>query len=54
MVAVAAGLSPLMQAGNLIARKVHVGLNMTVVTLFLWQAVSGVQIHNKIWTSRAV
>jgi hypothetical protein len=54
MVAVAAGLSPLMQAGNLIARKVHVGLNMTVVTLFLWQAVSGVQILNKIWTSRAV
>jgi len=41
-----------MQRGNLIARKVHVGLNMTVMSLFLWQAVSGVQIVNKIWVNR--
>ena len=52
LIAVAASLSPLMQRGNLIARKVHVGLNMLVMTLFLWQAVSGLQILNKIWTSR--
>jgi hypothetical protein len=48
LIAVAAALSPLMQQGHLIARKVHVGLNMTVMTLFLWQAVSGMQIVNKL------
>lgn len=52
MIALAASLSPLMQQGNLIARKVHVGLNMLVMTLFLWQGVSGLQILNKIWTNR--
>ena len=52
MIAVAASLSPLMLQGNVIARKVHVGLNMGLMTLFLWQAVSGMQIVNKIWTSR--
>jgi hypothetical protein len=36
----------------MLARKAHVGLNMTVMSLFLWQAVSGMQIVNKIWTSR--
>ena len=51
LIALAASLSPLMQRGNLIARKAHVGLNMLVMTLFLWQAVSGMQIVNKIWTS---
>ena len=51
LIAIAAALSPLMQAGNLIARKVHVGLNMTLMTLFLWQAVSGMQIVNKILTA---
>ncbi len=51
LVAIAASLSPLMQQGNLIARKVHVGLNMTVMTLFLWQAVTGMQIVNKILTN---
>ena len=50
--AIAAYLSPFMQQGNLIARKVHVGLNMTVMTLFLWQSVTGLQILNKIWTNR--
>ena len=52
LIALAASLSPLMQQGNLIARKAHVGLNMTVMTLFLWQAVSGIEIVNKIWTNR--
>ena len=52
LIALAAALSPLMQRGNLIARKAHVGLNMLVMTLFLWQAVSGMQILNKIWTNR--
>ena len=52
MIAAAASLSPLMQQGNLIARKAHVGLNMGVLTLFLWQAVSGMEIVNKIWSNR--
>ena len=51
LLAVAAALSPQMQQGNLIARKLHVGLNMTVMTLFLWQAVTGMQIVNKILTN---
>ena len=54
LVALAAALSPLMQQGNLLARKVHVGLNMSLMTLFLWQAVSGMQIVNKIWENRPV
>ena len=52
MVVAAASLTPLMQHGNLIARKVHVGLNMALMTLFLWQALSGVQILNNIWEKR--
>ena len=52
MIALAASLSPLMQRGNMIARKAHVGLNMGTLTLFLWQAVSGMEIVNKIWANR--
>ena len=52
MIAAASALSPLMQRGNLVARKAHVGLNMGMLTLFLWQAVSGMQIMNRIWTNR--
>lgn len=52
LIAAAAALSPLMQQGNLLARKAHVGLNMGVLTLFLWQAVTGMQIVNKIWVNR--
>ncbi|MFN9622448.1 MAG: DUF4079 domain-containing protein [Cyanobacteriota bacterium] len=51
LVALAAALSPLMQQGNLLARKAHVGLNMALMTLFLWQAVTGMQIVNKLLTS---
>ena len=52
LVALAVALIPWIQQGNLIARKVHVGLNMLMMTLFLWQAVSGMQILNKIWENR--
>ena len=52
MIAAASALSPLMQRGNLLARKAHVGLNMGMMTLFLWQAVSGMQIMNRIWINR--
>jgi hypothetical protein len=49
MIATASALSPLMQRGNLMARKAHVGLNMGMLTLFLWQAFSGMEIMNRIW-----
>jgi len=52
LISLAVSLTPLMQQGNRIARKVHVGLNMGVMTLFLWQAVTGLQILNKIWENR--
>jgi hypothetical protein len=52
LVALAVALIPLIQQGNLLARKAHVGLNMLMMTLFLWQAVSGMQILNKIWDNR--
>jgi hypothetical protein len=52
MIALAAALAPFMQQGNVIARKAHVGLNMGTLTLFLWQAVSGMEIVNKIWVNR--
>jgi Protein of unknown function (DUF4079) len=48
LVALASALTPLMQQGNLLARKAHVGLNMGMVTLFLWQALSGTQILLKV------
>jgi hypothetical protein len=52
LLALAVALIPLIQQGNLIARKAHVGLNMGLMTLFLWQAVSGMQIVAKIWENR--
>ena len=52
LVALAVAMIPWIQQGNLIARKVHVGLNMLMMTLFLWQAVTGMQILNKIWENR--
>ena len=48
MVAIGASLSPLMQRGNLLARKAHVGLGMAMLALFLWQALTGMEILNKI------
>ena len=52
LVTLAVALIPLIQQGNLAARKAHVGLNMLMMTLFLWQAVTGMQILNKIWENR--
>lgn len=48
LIAVSASLSPLMQKGNEIARYTHITLNMILVGLFGWQAVSGMQIVQKI------
>ncbi|NJL00859.1 MAG: DUF4079 domain-containing protein [Spirulinaceae cyanobacterium RM2_2_10] len=48
LVAVSASLSPLMQKGNAVARYTHITLNITILGLFGWQAVSGVNIVQKI------
>jgi hypothetical protein len=48
MIAVSAALSPLMQKGQNWARVLHVGINMTLVGLFGWQAWTGVEIVQKI------
>ena len=48
MIAISASLAPFMQKGAEWARFTHVGLNMIIVSLFAWQAFSGVQIVAKI------
>lgn len=48
LVAASASLTPLMQQGAVWARKVHVAMNMSLVALFGWQAVSGMQIVQRI------
>jgi Protein of unknown function (DUF4079) len=48
MIAVSAGLTPLMQKGNDVARYVHIGLNVVLLGVFGWQAVTGMQIVQKI------
>ncbi|MEL6438551.1 MAG: DUF4079 domain-containing protein [Cyanobacteria bacterium J06621_8] len=41
-------LIPFMQRGNILARKTHVWLNVTMLGLFGWQAVTGMQIMQRI------
>lgn len=48
MIAVSASLSPFMQKGQDWARYTHIVLNATLLALFSWQAVSGVQIIQNI------
>ena len=48
LIAVSASLSPLMQKGNELARYTHMTLNMAIVGLFGWQAISGMEIVQKI------
>lgn len=47
-IAVSAALAPAMQKGNDLARYAHIGLNTVIVGLFGWQAVSGLEIVQKI------
>ncbi len=47
-IAVSASLVPLMQKGNTIARYTHISINLTLVGLFGWQAITGMQIVQKI------
>ncbi len=48
LIAIAAALVPLMQRGNETARMAHISLNMVIVGLFGWQAVTGMQIVQRI------
>jgi Protein of unknown function (DUF4079) len=48
LIAVSTGLTPLMQKGNDIARLTHITLNILLLALFGWQAVTGMQIVQKI------
>jgi hypothetical protein len=47
-IAASAALAPAMQKGNDLARYAHIGLNTVIVGLFGWQAVSGLEIVQKI------
>jgi hypothetical protein len=48
LIAVAAAMVPFMQKGNYVARSVHIALNVVLVGLFGWQAVTGMQIVQRI------
>lgn len=48
LVAISAALSPLMQKGKDWARFTHIALNVVLLSLFGWQAVTGVQIVQRI------
>lgn len=48
IIAVSASLVPYMQKGNAFARYTHISLNITLLGLFGWQAISGMQIVQKI------
>jgi uncharacterized membrane protein len=48
LIAISASLSPLMQKGNDLARYTHITLNAFILGLFGWQAISGMDIVQKI------
>jgi len=48
MVTVSASLVPYMQKGNSFARFTHVGINMTMLLIFGWQAFTGIEILQRI------
>ncbi|WP_416670747.1 DUF4079 domain-containing protein [Egbenema bharatensis] len=48
LIATSASLTPFMQKGNDWARYSHISLNIALVGLFAWQAVTGTQIVQKI------
>lgn len=52
LIAVSAGLSPFMQKGHDWARYTHIVLNSTILALFSWQAVSGIQIIQNILSKK--
>lgn len=48
LIAISASLSPFMQKGQNWARFTHIGLNVVLLGLFSWQAVTGMQIVQRI------
>jgi hypothetical protein len=48
LIAVSASLSPFMQKGQTWARYSHIGINLVMLGLFGWQALTGVQIVQRI------
>jgi uncharacterized membrane protein len=48
LIAVSASLSPFMQKGNMWARYTHIALNVGLLGLFGWQAITGMQIVQRI------
>lgn len=48
LIATSASLSPYMQKGNEWARSAHIALNTILTGIFFWQAVTGVQIVQRI------
>ncbi len=51
LIAIAVSLVPLMQRGNETARLTHISINVVIVGLFGWQAVTGMQIVQRILES---
>jgi Protein of unknown function (DUF4079) len=48
LIAISASLTPFMQKGNNVARYSHISINVALLGLFGWQAVTGTQIVQKI------
>lgn len=48
LIVTSASLAPFMQKGNMWARNIHFTLNIGVLGLFGWQAITGIQIVQKI------
>jgi uncharacterized membrane protein len=48
LIALSASLTPFMQKGNDVARYSHISINIVLLSLFGWQAVTGTQIVQKI------
>jgi Protein of unknown function (DUF4079) len=48
LIATSASLTPFMQKGNVWARYTHIALNVTLLGLFGWQAITGIQIIQNI------
>ena len=48
LIAIAASLVPFMQTGNKIARDTHFALNILILGLFGWQAITGMEIVQRI------
>jgi Protein of unknown function (DUF4079) len=48
LIAISASLTPFMQKGNNVARYSHISINIVLLSLFGWQAITGTQIVQKI------